>query len=98
MKKTILKDTLTSQVMLDANSILEKSLYEKAKTSNYSLHIPIPLVYEKYTCLPTPPIVPPGFVPKFINGRYENFYFGKSAYDISSTQDISIYPGTYKNI
>ncbi len=98
IKKTVLKDNITSQVMVDANTLLEKALYNKLNADNYSLHIPIPLVFEKYDCFPTPPIVPPGFLPKKINGRYENFYFGKSAYDIKSTQDISIYPGTWKNI
>lgn len=98
LKKTVLKDNLTSQILLDANTLMEKALYNKLDTDNYSLHIPIPLVYEEYECFPTPPVIPPGFLPKKIKGRFENFYFGRSAYDVKSTQDISIYPGTYKNI
>ena len=85
-----MKDNLTSAVLLDANTLLEKALYDKLNNENYDLHIPIPLVYEDYQCLPGPI--------KRIRGRYENFYFGKSAFDINSTQDISIYPGTWKNI
>ena len=98
VKKTSLKDNLTSTILLDANTLLQDKLYNTLKDGKYSLHIPIPLVYEKYDCFPVPPIVPPGFLPKKLNGRFENFYFGKSAYDISSTQDITIYPGTWKNI
>lgn|GEM_PF-4090678 len=94
----MLKDNLTSPVLLDANTILEKALYAKLDTGNYALHIPIPLLYEEYQCFPTPPIIPPGFQPIILKGRYENFYFGKSAFELTSTQDISIYPGTWKNI
>lgn len=72
---------------------MEDALYTKLKTDNYALHIPIALVYEEYECTPLPPRPL-----KRIKGRFENFYFGKSAFDISSTQDISIYPGTRKNI
>lgn len=95
LKKTVLKDDLTSTVLLDANTILENALYNKFDQGDYALHIPIPLVYEKYICSPTPP---PPYPQKYLEGRYENFYFGKSAFDVESTKDISIYPGTWKNI
>lgn len=100
MKKAALKDAMTSSLFYGANSILEKTLFNKLKNDNYALHIPIPLVYERYDCfLPSDPSTPGvPFMPKKLNGRYENFYFGKSAYDVSSTNDISIYPGTRKNI
>ncbi len=98
IKKTVVKDTLTSTALFDANSVLEKALYEKLQTGNYALHIPIPLIYEEYECVPVPPVLPPDFVPKKLVGRYENFYFGKSAFDVTSTNDISIYRGTWKNI
>lgn len=98
MKKTSLKDNLNSPILFDTNKLLEDKLYNTLKEGKYALHIPIPLVYEKYDCLPIPAVPPVGFLPKKLNGRFENFYFGKSAYDINSTQDISIYPGTWRNI
>lgn len=98
IKKTVVKDTLTSTALLDANGVLEDALYKKLQTENYALHIPIPLIYEEYACVPVPPVLPPDFVPKKLVGRYENFYYGKSAFDVNSTNDISIYRGTWKNI
>ncbi|MBP6910651.1 hypothetical protein KBC03_03545 [Patescibacteria group bacterium] len=55
LKKTVLKDNLTSPVLLDANTLMEKALYDKLKTENYALHIPITLLYEEYDCKPLPP-------------------------------------------
>lgn len=54
IKKTVLKDNITTAVLLDANTVLENSLYNKLKDDKYALRIPIPLVYEDYQCLPGP--------------------------------------------
>lgn len=34
----------------------------------------------------------------YLDGEYENFYFGKNAWDITGAQDLSIFKGRYLNL
>lgn len=79
-------------VIENLNDLLEKMVDDKIKKERYDMDIVVPVEYKKTTwkrayrrCYP------------FVS-RWENFYFWKSARDVDSVEDFSIYRWTFRNL
>ncbi|HMT27102.1 MAG TPA: hypothetical protein PKD96_02250, partial [Candidatus Absconditabacterales bacterium] len=87
-----------TQPLTEISMKLEKALDDKIQQEKYFMKIPILTIYEKYkNRVQGSNFIACTFGELLLEGRYENFYFGKRASDVNSVQDLSIYRGSYKN-
>lgn len=104
--KTFIKDEISKNVLVEYNRILEEALDSQIQEKWFYMKIPVLQNYEDYkvalctsssTTNSTTTTTSKSWV-KYLDSRYENFYFGKYAWNITWAQDFSIYMWTYKNL
>ncbi|MDR2416444.1 MAG: hypothetical protein LBD75_07825 [Candidatus Peribacteria bacterium] len=91
--------------LLSFNTALEKAVDKKIEEEKYDMDIVLPVSYattqaEKVGgCKRVLGIkICKNKTNKYLESKYEVFYFGKSANLISSAQELSIYRGSYRNL
>ncbi len=108
-----LKDLVAMSYLKDINTILEHALDDKIQQEQYMLKEALPTWYEKrksddiLTCSPDwwseidldlPWFWVNPVWSKFLNERYENFYFWKYAWDVQQYDDLHVYRGDWSNL
>ena len=111
LEKIQIKDQIAIQYIKDMNTLLEQSLDEKIQQEQYMLKYPLPTWYEQresadlFECAPDSGAQLDlrwdfGIWPsanRFMSERYENFYFGRYAWDVQQYDDLHVYRWDWYN-
>jgi len=109
-----LKDNVSISYLKDMNIMMEQALDAQIQKEQYMLKYPLPVFYEKRWTLWNDICVAPSaflnnidpwWVPEILSDviplvkeRYENFYFGRYAWDVQEYNELSVFRWSYNNL
>lgn len=89
----------SNALLVDYNTVLQDRVVQELQENKYAMHIPLLVSYRNMrnqvvneqnnlNCRKDR---------YYLDGEYENFYYGKNARDVQSVQDLSWYRGNFVN-
>ena len=89
----------SNSVLMQYNKTLQDALVQEVKEQDFAMHVPLLVHYEdkRNQILPVAQNIDCWQPWYYLKGEYENFYFGKNAWDVTSVEDLSYYRGFFQN-